>query len=149
MFKIKIAFVIILIAAICFFVYNHSKTVSAPGTQKSSISKSPTNHIRMIITGDWIAHDSVNSAAKQADGSYNYLPLVQDIEPVFKTADIRFCNDPILNGGESLGISGYPKFNSPTEFVMDMGEFGCSLVNTASNHSFDFTQTNIDNSVAA
>jgi poly-gamma-glutamate synthesis protein (capsule biosynthesis protein) len=88
-------------------------------------------------------------AAVQADGTYNYMPLVSDFLPVLKTADIRFCNDPILNGGKSLGISGYPKFNSPTEFVTDMGKLGCNLVNTASNHSFDFTQANIDNSVIA
>lgn len=107
------------------------------------------NDIRLMVTGDWIAHDSVNMAARQSDGSYNYLPLVSDIQPVFNTADIRFCNDPILNGGESLGIHGYPKFNSPTEFVTDMGRFGCNLVNTASNHSFDYSQKNIDNSVSA
>ncbi len=105
--------------------------------------------IRLMATGDWIAHDSVNSAALQTDGSYNYLPLVSDFSPIFTKSDIRFCNDPILNGGTSLGIHGYPKFNSPTEFVTDMGKLGCNLVNTASNHSFDFTQANIDNSVAA
>ncbi len=103
----------------------------------------------MIATGDWIAHDSVNAAAKLPNGGYNYLPLVQDFVPIFKAADIRFCNDPILNGGESLGVSGYPKFNSPTEFVTSMGQLGCNLVNLASNHSFDFTQANINNSVTA
>ena len=92
---------------------------------------------------------SVNAAALQSNKTYNYIPLVSDVMPVFKTGDIRFCNDPILNGGEFLGISGYPKFNSPTEFVTDMGQFGCNLVNTASNHSFDFTQANINNSVTA
>ncbi len=116
--------------------------------QNGAAVSSHTNQIRLIATGDWIAHDSVNAAAKQPDGSYNYLPMVQDFSPIFKDADIRFCNDPILNGGESLGIYGYPKFNSPTEFVTDMGELGCNLANTASNHSFDFTQANISNSVA-
>ena len=120
-----------------------TKAAVAPATTANNTS------IRLIATGDWIAHDSVNAAAKQADGSYNYDPLVSDFPPIFKTADIRFCNDPILNGGKSLGISGYPKFNSPTEFVTDMGHLGCNLVNTASNHSFDFTQANIDNSVNA
>lgn len=75
--------------------------------------------------------------------------MVADFGDVFKKTDVRFCNDPILNGGKSLGITGYPKFNSPTEFVTDMGKLGCNLVNTASNHSFDFTQTNISNSVDA
>lgn len=127
-----------------------SKQSSSKATQQTAATPpaSPTT-ITMVATGDWIAHDSVNAAAKKADGSYDYLPLVADSSAVFKNADIKFCNDPILNGGASLGIKGYPKFNSPTDFVASMGSFGCNLVNTASNHSFDGTQQNITNSVDA
>lgn len=117
-----------------------------PGIQSSGKDK---NTIRFIATGDFIAHDSVNTAAKQTDGNYNYMPMISDFLPVFSGADIRFCNDPILNGGSAFGISGYPKFNSPTEFVRDMGKLGCNLVNTASNHSFDKSQDAINASVDA
>lgn len=128
--------------------YSHKGTTTTHSSSNTTSNSSLTD-IRLIATGDWIAHDSINSAALQANGSYNYLPQISDFLPIFNHADIRFCNDPILNGGESLGISGYPKFNSPTEFVTDMGKLGCNLINLASNHSFDFTQANIDNSVTA
>jgi hypothetical protein len=104
--------------------------------------------IHLVATGDWIAHDSINAAAAKGD-TYDYSPLITAAKPEFSKADIRFCNDPILNGGKALGIKGYPKFNSPTEFVTDMGAFGCNLVNLASNHSFDYTQANISASVDA
>lgn len=130
------------------FLHRNDGVADKP-TKTQTAQATDTSKITLYATGDWIAHDSVNAAAKQADGTYNYLPMVNDFTQVFKTADVRFCNDPILNGGASLGISGYPKFNSPTDFVTNMGQFGCNLVNTASNHSFDFTQANIDNSVAA
>lgn len=123
---------------------------SEGGTSTQAISTNPDDgRIRLLATGDFIAHDSVNAAAKQSDGSYNYVPLMDVFAPTFHGADIRFCNDPILNGGEALGIEGYPKFNSPTEFVDDMQKLGCNMVNTASNHSFDFTQNYIDASVDA
>jgi poly-gamma-glutamate capsule biosynthesis protein CapA/YwtB (metallophosphatase superfamily) len=143
-----VVFIIIVIAY--FLILKPDKTV-APDKTTSNTVKSTTDAgtIRLLATGDWIAHDSVNAAAKQANGSYNYLPLIADTKSVFSQADIKFCNDPILNGGISLGITGYPKFNSPTEFVTDMGKQGCNLANTASNHSFDYTQANIDNSVDA
>jgi poly-gamma-glutamate synthesis protein (capsule biosynthesis protein) len=130
---------------------SHHDTAGQPAqpSKTQTAQAKDTSKITLYATGDWIAHDSVNTAAKQSDGSYDYLPMINDFTSVFKTADIRFCNDPILNGGESLGVTGYPKFNSPTEFVTDMGRFGCNLANTASNHSFDFTQANIDNSVTA
>lgn len=120
-----------------------SKSVS----EANSIGGSTT--IRWLATGDFIAHDSINAAAKKSDGSYDYLPLMNDFQPAFARADVRFCNDPVLNGGESLGVSGYPKFNSPTAFVTDMGKLGCNVVNTASNHSFDYNQKYIDASVDA
>lgn len=107
------------------------------------------NNLRLLAAGDFIAHDSINSAAKQADGSYNYLPLMSDFVPIFKSADIRFCNDANLNGGPSFGIVGYPKFNSPTQFVTGMAGVGCNLVNTTTNHSYDKTQAAIDASVDA
>ncbi len=116
---------------------------------KPSAKNNESKAITMLATGDWIAHDSVNTAAKQSGGGYNYLPMVQDQESLFKKADIRFCNDPILNGGAVSSVAGYPKFNSPPEFVYDMGKFGCNLVNTASNHSFDRTQAEITASVDA
>ena len=126
-----------------------SSSVTASSMTSAQSSESHPETIRLIATGDWIAHDSVNTAAKQPDGTYNYMPMISDFSPTFNDADIRFCNDPILNGGESLGVHGYPKFNSPTEFVTDMGKLGCNLVNLASNHSFDYSQANITNSVNA
>ena len=138
------------------FLYNYIKPAgygstrhSAPNAKAALPSGYNRPFINMIATGDWIAHDSINAAAKLPNGTYNYMPMIDDFLPVFQAADIRFCNDPILNGGESLGISGYPKFNSPTEFVTDMGKLGCNLINLASNHSFDFTQANVNNSVSA
>ncbi len=126
-------------------------TPSAPATSvapEPQVTTSPTS-IRLLATGDFIAHDSVNADAKKPDGSYDYLQLMSNFQPAFARSDIRFCNDPILNGGEALGVTGYPKFNSPTGFVTDMGKLGCNVVNTASNHSFDFNQTYIDASVDA
>jgi hypothetical protein len=95
-------------------------------TQVSSITKTiqTTNtkpehpdRIRLLLAGDFIAHDSINAQAKQADGTYDYMPMIADFTPIFSAADIRFCHDANLNGGAAFTISGYPKFNSPTEFV--------------------------------
>ena len=139
---VSLALALVLVA--WFVLHNSGRN---PSNASNHLDTSP--NIRLIATGDWIAHTSVDNAALQPNGSYNFMPMVSNFLPIFKAADIRFCNDPILNGGKSLGISGYPKFNSPTAFVTDMGKLGCNLVNLASNHSFDFTQANINNSVTA
>lgn len=145
-------FTIIAIAVIAVFVgvviAIHGKDKPSNGIKHTISSESPST-ISLLATGDFIAHDSVNQAARQPDGTYNYLPMMSEFVPIFSKAGIRFCNDPILNGGSEFGISGYPKFNSPTSFVTDMGKLGCNLVNTASNHSFDRGQDAISASVAA
>lgn len=149
---IIILLAIVLIAASTYLAFFKPEPIGKNQSSKngtSIIKDAHPNRIRLLATGDFIAHDSVNTAALQADGSYDYLPIMKDFLPIFKAADIRFCNDPILNGGAPYGISGYPKFNSPTEFVRDMGRLGCNLVNTASNHSFDKSQGAITASVNA
>lgn len=145
-----VGIVLIIIAIYIFIFPNHAL---APNTYKQTspkptVNAQPTN-LRLLAAGDFIAHDSLNSAAKQADGTYNYLPMMSDFVPIFHKADIRFCNDANLNGGPAFGIIGYPKFNSPTEFTNSMGAVGCNIVNTATNHSYDKTQAAIDASVDA
>ncbi len=154
--KMKIVFLIIASAILgcCWLFYRHKsatpKSKKADGPTDSHSSAGPSDStISLLATGDFIAHDTINANAKKPDGSYDYLPMMSDFLPLFKRYDIRFCNDPILNGGQAFGISGYPKFNSPTDFVISMNKLGCNLVNTASNHSFDKTQAVIDSSVDA
>ncbi|MEO8863333.1 MAG: CapA family protein [Candidatus Saccharimonadales bacterium] len=150
-----VAALVVLIAALGIALYLRPSNVAAPVNSRDHKSEDSTKKnedktsIRLLATGDFIAHDSVNTAAKQSGGSYDYLSLMNEFVPIFKRADIRFCNDPILNGGAVGPVAGYPKFNSPPEFVRDMGKLGCNLVNMASNHSFDFTQANITASVDA
>lgn len=117
--------------------------------QAEIVKEKHPDRIRLIATGDIVAHDSVNENAKQGDGSYDYYSMVENFKPIFDASDIRFCNQVTPAGGTEFGITGYPKFNAPTELVRDMGKLGCNTVNMASNHSFDNSQGAISANVAA
>lgn len=150
--KIIIVLVISVLTAIGVYVYrNHSHRPMRSSSQTNTVKTlaSHPNRIRLLAAGDFLAHDSINLNAKQPDGSYNYLPMMGNFSGIFHGADIRFCNDGNLNGGAAYGISGYPKFNSPKEFVRDMSRLGCNMVNTGTNHSFDRNQAAINASVDA
>lgn len=105
--------------------------------------------IRLVATGDMIAHDSVNANAKKADGSYDYTALMAGVKPYFEKADIRFCNQATPAGGAGFGITGYPVFNAPTEFARGIEGVGCNLINIGTNHTNDKGQGLIDATVAA
>ena len=145
-----IIFVILVVAGMAFVVghFRHTSSVNHSVAPKPT-ANAHANRIRILAAGDFIAHDSINAQAKQPDGSYDYLPMMDNFTSIFHQADIRFCNDANLNGGPAYGISGYPTFNSPTEFARDMGRVGCNMVNVGTNHSFDRNQDAINASIAA
>lgn len=133
----------------CWFVFfrkpNQEQSAQNPNSN-STTNQNPQN-IRLVATGDMIPHDSLNAAAKQGD-TYDYFQFMDNMQPYFMAADIRFCNQAVLGGGEQFGISGYPVFNSPVEFAKDMNKVGCNLINTGSNHTNDLSQDVISASVA-
>lgn len=118
-------------------------------TPANTPNNSHADRIRVLAAGDFLAHDSINANAKLPNGGYDYLPMMSNFTNIFHAADIRFCNDGNLNGGAAYGISGYPTFNSPTEFARDMGRLGCNMVNDGTNHSFDRNQAAINATIAA
>jgi poly-gamma-glutamate synthesis protein (capsule biosynthesis protein) len=154
--KLIITVVVMLLictAAVVAYMLLFKKSADAPAETNqstSTVEEAPEKaRVRLIATGDMIPHDAINAEAKQADGTYEYSKMFGDMKKYFDAADVRFCNQAVLGGGTEFGITGYPKFNSPTEFARDMAELGCNVVNTGSNHTNDFPQKVIDASVSA
>ena len=92
----------------------------------------------IIAVGDILIHESVYKDAynKEAD-SYDFHYQFTDIEPIIKKYDLKFCNQESLIGGASLGISGYPSFNSPDEIGDELVDLGFNLISLANNHTLD------------
>lgn len=105
------------------------------------------NQLRIIATGDMIAHDSVIANA-QDNGSYDFYALMQNMQPYFDSADVSFCNEATPAGGESFGISGFPIFNAPLEWHDGMEQLGCNVINLGTNHTYDKGEALIDAMVA-
>jgi poly-gamma-glutamate synthesis protein (capsule biosynthesis protein) len=141
-------------ASMYFFVLKKEAPLTA--TQTSNVDNTQTKSAedktaepkktRFIATGDFIGHDAINKHAKTESG-YSYAPFMDQMKPLFSSADIRFCNQATLVGGEQFAITGYPSFNSPAQFAKDMAGIGCNVINTASNHSADKSQAVIDANV--
>lgn len=124
------------------YVLFFSKEAGAPDTGQEqppanqTVKEDPAL-IRMYATGDFIAHDAINQEAKQSNGSYSYAAMLEPMRSHFRDADINFCNQATLAGGEQYGITGYPIFNAPFEWIHDMKGLGCNVINTGTNHTND------------
>ncbi len=137
--------ILLVITGLFIFFITHEKA-SAPDVNitNSITSDSPIDSttIEMFATGDWIAHDAINAEA-ETNGVYDYSAMVQDMLPYLKANDINFCNQATLAGGEEFGITGYPIFNAPLEWIGGMKGLGCNVINTGTNHTNDKGQAPI------
>src|SRR5699024_6965506 len=92
--------------------------------------------ITLSASGDILIHDRVYDDAETDDG-YNFMPMLNQVEPILNDTTITFANHETMLGGEEMGLSGYPAFNSPVEIGDALQEVGVDVVSIANNHTLD------------
>ena len=88
------------------------------------------------MVGDALLHSSVYNDAF-IDGKYDFSNQLEYIAPIIKNYDLAFYNQETVLGGTEIGLSDYPRFNSPKEFGDNMIDIGFNIVNLATNHTID------------
>lgn len=104
--------------------------------------------IHLMAVGDCLMHMGVINSGKQADGTYNYDFLFENISDFLNVADIKIINQETILGGNHFGFSGYPAFNSPTELGDSIANMGFNVVQHASNHTLDKHLEGVQNCIA-
>lgn len=104
--------------------------------QKKAEKKEEKSKISLIMVGDALLHSSVYNDAYK-DGKYDFSSQLEFIEPIIKNYDLAFYNQETILGGTEIGLSDYPRFNSPKEFGDNMINIGFNIVNLATNHTID------------
>lgn len=92
--------------------------------------------ITLAATGDVLIHSRVYNRAKK-DGGYDFSEMLAEARQLFEIGDLRIVNQESIIGGVELGLSNFPKFNSPVEIGYLLKEFGVDIVNLANNHILD------------
>lgn len=97
----------------------------------------PEYDLSLMMVGDNLLHLGIIRSGQQEDGSCNYDMLYENISRQLEEADIKIINQETILGGNDLGFSGYPSFNSPTEVGDAIASAGFNVVLHASNHAAD------------
>ncbi len=97
----------------------------------------PEYDINLMMVGDNLMHMGIVNTGRQQDGSYNYDFLFEGISEFLEEAELKIINQETIFGGNELGFSGYPRFNSPTEIGDAMVKAGFNVVLHSSNHTAD------------
>lgn len=105
--------------------------------QKAAEPEVTEEYITIFAVGDNLLHMPVVNSGKQADGSYDFSHIYANLQPRIKDADIAVINQETIFGGDNLGYSGYPMFNSPSDMGKTLVNEGFDVVLHASNHTLD------------
>ncbi|API91681.1 capsular polysaccharide biosynthesis protein [Virgibacillus pantothenticus] len=96
----------------------------------------PKQEITIAAIGDMLIHSQVYEDAKTETG-YNFTPMLKEVKPYLEEATVTVANQETMIGGEELGLSSYPAFNSPFAVGDALKAAGVDVVTIANNHTLD------------
>ena len=101
-----------------------------------SDTQNTTKEIKIMASGDMLYHMPVVYAAKQADGSYNFNSMYDQIKPLISSADLAIGD---FEGSicEDKPLSGFPRFNCPSQTADAAKYAGYDVMSLAQNHILD------------
>lgn len=102
----------------------------------------------LVAVGDALIHGAVYNDAYIGDGMYDFNHMFTSIAPLIENYDLKYYNQETIIGGKNLGLSTYPRFNSPDEIALNLVGIGFNLVSLANNHTLDKNEAGVLNSVA-
>ncbi len=103
-----------------------------------------TSSITIAAAGDIMVHSpQFQSAYDRSRNTYDFSEHFEQIAPYLQKADLAVANLETTLTGPAYPYSGYPRFNSPPELAGNLKETGFDLLFTANNHSLDYGETGV------
>ena len=113
------------------------KDISDLKIKKANTSDS-TVTISISIVGDLMCHSPQFEYAKVGVDSFNFIPTFKYVKNLLSKPDLTIGNlETVTAGKEQDGYTGYPRFNSPVEYLDALKDAGFDLLFTSNNHSLD------------
>lgn len=118
---------------------------SAPESKPESKPVKKPVSITILGAGDDLIHDVIYKQANRRAGGngYDFGPVYQRIADQVRSADIAVVNQETVLAGKVAPLSGYPRFNSPTELGDELVDIGFDVINHANNHILDMGEKGI------
>ncbi len=96
------------------------------------------SEVIIAAVGDVMVHSPQYKAQyRQETGTYDFTNNFRFIKPYLLRADLALANLETTFGGEAIGYSGFPRFNTPDSLAGALKDAGFNLIITANNHTID------------
>ena len=144
---------LLLLSAIDYAFFEKKTFLHIPGIEKQLFMEASENEenfkkeekLTLLMVGDALIHGAVYQDAK-TKGGYDFTPMFENVKEMFVGYDLLFYNQESILGGEELGLSSYPCFNSPYQVGDAFRMMGFNLVSLANNHTVDRGEKAVINS---
>lgn len=90
----------------------------------------------LAATGDILLHSRLYNTAKKKFG-FDFNSKIKRIRHLFNSDYVTIVNQESIIGGKEIGLSSFPRFNSPVEIGYLLKDLGVDIVNIANNHTLD------------
>ena len=151
--RIIIALTILILIILGIVLVVAKVTSNDPEPSKEHIAdeeKEEVTSLSMIMVGDALIHSSIYNDAQEKTNynGYDFASMLTYIKDIVSNYDLAYYNQEKILGGDEIGLSDYPTFNSPYEFGDAMLDAGFNMVSLATNHTIDRGQEAVENSCA-
>lgn len=106
-----------------------------------------TQGVSFYAVGDNLIHDEIFEYAKTSEDTYNFKPIYDNLSDSIETADLSFINQESIVGGDELGFTGYPAFNTPSDMIENLVDLGFDIAIGSNNHTLDYGTRGIQNTL--
>lgn len=103
--------------------------------------------VKVSVVGDIMVHMHQLKAAKEADGTYDFTGVFDDIRPYLEEADIAMGNLETTISNDEIGYTAYPRFRSPESLISALKGAGFDVLTTANNHTLDGVEFGVTNTL--
>jgi hypothetical protein len=118
---------------------------AAGGSTGSSGTPAPPaspRTITVVMNGDMLLHEGLWAsaqidAARTRRGTMDYRPILADMRPVVRSADLAICHLETPLAPKGGPYSAYPVFSVPPQILPALKWEGYDACSTVSNHSLD------------
>jgi len=107
------------------------------GEKHSSILSDSTVTISISAVGDIMCHSVQFDYAQVSKDSFDFNPVFRMVSKYLSESDFTFGNLESVFAGKEEKYTGYPRFNSPSDFLNALKNAGFDLLTTSNNHSLD------------
>lgn len=117
-----------------------SSSETTASTEPTTDPPPEDKRIHIVAVGDNLVQTAVYREASyhSDDGTYNFLPLYENVRSIIESGDISILNQETLIANGEYEISGSNfNFNSPVELGDDMIKLGFNVFTMANNHVLD------------